>query len=79
MAVIDRVIMKGRCVVVPGVLQQQAFEQLHINYMGIEKTQLLMHESFYLIGMNANIENHIKLFYMPCFSENPIKRKVYSS
>ena len=60
MAVIDGVNMKGRCIVVPEVLQQEAFQQLHINHMGIDKTRLLVHESVYWIGMNADIENHIK-------------------
>ena len=37
MAVIDRVIMKGRHVVIPDRLQKQAPEQLHIIHMRIEK------------------------------------------
>ena len=40
MAVIDGVIMKGRHIVVPEVLQQQALRLLHINHMNIEKTKL---------------------------------------
>ena len=39
MAVIDRGIMKGRCVVIPEVLKTQALYQLHNNHMGIEKIQ----------------------------------------
>ena len=37
-SVIDGVIMKGRCIMIPKVLQQQALDQLHVNYVGIEKT-----------------------------------------
>ena len=37
MAVIDGVIMKGRCIIIPEVLKPQALDQLHINHMGIEK------------------------------------------
>ena len=37
MAVIDRVILKGRHIVKPQSLQWQALEQLHINHMEIEK------------------------------------------
>ena len=48
----------------PEVLQQ-ALQQLHINDMGTEKTKLLACKSGYWTGINADIENHIKLFYMP--------------
>ena len=36
MAVIDKVILKGRCVVIPDTLHKQALGQLHINHVGIE-------------------------------------------
>ena len=36
-AVVDGVIMKGRCTVVPDVLQKQVFQKLHINYIANEK------------------------------------------
>ena len=39
MALIDGVIMKGRHIIIPKVLQQQALDQLHINHMGLEKKQ----------------------------------------
>ena len=60
MVVIDGVIMKGRCVVIPEVLKQQALDQLHINHMGIEKTQLIACESIYWVNINNNIESFIK-------------------
>ena len=34
MAVINGVLITGRPVVIPGVLQQEALKQLHINHMG---------------------------------------------
>ena len=36
-AVIYGVVIKGRCIVIPEVLQQQTLEYLDINDMGIEK------------------------------------------
>ena len=61
MAVIGGVILKGRQMVTLESLQKQALEQLHINYMQIDKTKLLACESLYWIGMNMDIENHIKI------------------
>ena len=36
LAVIDGVVTKGRCVIVPESLKQQALDQLHVNHMGIK-------------------------------------------
>ena len=47
MAVIDRVMLKDRHIVIPGALPRQALEQLHVNHMGIEKTKLLAHKSIH--------------------------------
>ena len=41
---IDGVILKGRCVVIPESLQKQVLEQLYVNHMGIEKTKPRAHE-----------------------------------
>ena len=60
MAVIDGVIMKGRCIVIPEVLQQQVLDQLHINHMGIEKTKLLACQSIYWAKINRNIDQYIE-------------------
>ena len=35
--VIDRIVIKGRHIVIPQALPQQMLKQLHINHMGIEK------------------------------------------
>ena len=37
MTVIDELVIKGRCIVIPEALQQQLIKQLHINHMDIEK------------------------------------------
>ena len=38
-------------------MKMQILSQLHSNYMGIEKTWLLAHESIYWVKMNADIQN----------------------
>ena len=60
LAVIDGVIRKGRCIVIPNSLRQQVLNQLHTNHMGIEKTKLLAHESVYWSSINADMESYIK-------------------
>ena len=65
MTVIDRVILKGRCIVIYESLLRQVLEQLHV-IMGIEKTKIL---EMYWIGMNMDIENHIKLLCMSILSK----------
>ena len=60
LAVIDSVIMKGRCIIIPEALKQQAIDQLHVNHMGIEKTKLLACKSIYWVNVNNDIENYIK-------------------
>ena len=47
LAVINGVVMKGRCRNIPAVLKQQVLDQLHTNHMGIKKTKLLMHANPY--------------------------------
>ena len=37
LAVIDGVIEKDRCIIVPEMVKQQALDQLHVNHMGIKK------------------------------------------
>ena len=41
MAVIERLTLKGRHTVIPQILQKQMLQQLHINHMAVEKTNLL--------------------------------------
>ena len=62
LAVINGVVMKGRCIIIPAELKQQVLDQLHLNHMGIKKktTKLLTHESVYWVNINTDIENHIK-------------------
>ena len=78
MAVIDGVVIKGRCIVIPDALQQQALKQLHINHMGIEKTKFLVHKSVYWIDVNADIENHIKIvLHALIFSKLNQKKRLF--
>ena len=60
LAIIDGVILKGRCIIIPTNLRHQIIEQLHTNHMGIEKTKLLACESVYWPSINADIDNFIK-------------------
>ena len=60
LAVIDGVILKGRCIIIPNSLRQQGLDQLHINHMDIEKTKLLACECVYWQSINADIEKYIK-------------------
>ena len=52
--------MKGKHIIIPEVLKQQALDQLHVNHMCIEKTKLLGHKSIYWVNINNDIENHVK-------------------
>ena len=52
--------MKGRHIIIPEDVKQQALDQLHVNHMGIKKTKLLMNESVFWVNINNDIENHVK-------------------
>ena len=41
LAVIDGIILKGKCIIIPNSLREQVLNQLHTNHMGIESTKLL--------------------------------------
>ena len=56
LAVIDGTELKGRRTVTPASLQQQAWEQIQGNHMGIDKTSLFAWESIYWLNFNDNIE-----------------------
>ena len=60
LAVIDGMVMKGRCIIIPEDLKQQALNQLHVNHRGIKKTKLLTCKSVLWVNINNNIENHVK-------------------
>ena len=46
-AIIEGIVMKGRRIIVPAVLQDKVLKQLHLNHMGIQKMRLL-HVSPYI-------------------------------
>ena len=56
LVVIDGMILKGRCIIIPNSLRQQVLNQLHTNHMGIEKMKLLAHKCVYWHSINAVIE-----------------------
>ena len=56
---IDGVVMKGKCIIMPCLLQTQVLQQLHSNHMGTEKTQMLTREVMYCININADIEQTV--------------------
>ena len=60
LAVIDGIILKARCIIVPNSLREQVLNQLHTNHMGIEKTKLLAQECVYWPRINADIEKYLK-------------------
>ena len=78
MAVINRII-KGRHMVVPEVLQKQTLQQLLVNHMDIEKkTKLLVYSSIYWIGMNVDIENHIKIvLHVLFFTKHNHRKNIF--
>ena len=47
LAVIDSMVLKGRCIIIPSSLKEQVLNQLHINHMGIEKMKLLACKCIY--------------------------------
>ena len=60
LVVIDSIILKGRCIVIPDSLKQQVLTQLHTSHMGIEKTKLLAGDSVFWSNINADIKAYIK-------------------
>ena len=60
LAVIDSVVMKGRCTIIPEDLKQQVLDQLHLNHMGIKKENYSACKSVYWVNINNDIENHVK-------------------
>ena len=60
LAVIDGIILKGRCIIIPKSLRLQVLDQLHTNHMGIGKMKLLAHECVYWYSINLDIKKYIK-------------------
>ena len=60
LAVIDGIILKGKCIIIPNSLKELVLNQLHTDHMGIEKTKLLACECVYWPSINADIEKYIK-------------------
>ena len=62
-AIIDGTPMEARRIIIPESLQDEALKQLHLNYMGIEKTRMLTFEATYLV--NINIDREEQLYIAP--------------
>ena len=77
LAVINGMVLKGRCIIIPNSLKQQVLHQLHINHMGIEKMKLLAHKCIYWHSINTDIEKYIKQC-MTCleFQQTQPKEKI---
>ena len=76
LAIIDGVMLKGRCIVIPISLKQQVLEQLHTNHMGIEKTKLLACKSVYWSNINADIKKYIKtVLHVLSFSRSSQRKR----
>ena len=77
LAVIDGIVLKGRCIVIPNSLRQHVLDQFHTNHMGIENTKILAHESVYWSSINADIEKYIKnCATCPEFQQMQPKEKI---
>ena len=50
------IVMKGRRIIIPSLLQRQILEQLHINHMGFEKMRLLAKKLVHYVNMNVDIK-----------------------
>ena len=59
LAVIDRVVMKCRCIIIPAELKQKVLD-ISISITWLSKLKLFTCESVYWININTDIENHIK-------------------
>ena len=79
LAVIDGIILKGKCIIIPNSLKEQVLNQLHTNHMGIEKTKLLAHECVYWPSINADIEKYIKqcVTYLQFQQTQPQERIIH--
>ena len=65
LAVIDGLIVKGCCGIIPSALQNEALRLLHSCHMGIVKTKDQARTSFFWPNMNWDIEAHLSKCH-PC-------------
>ena len=49
LVVIDRVVMKGRWIIIPTALKQQVLDQLHTNHM-VSKKNKATHSRIHILG-----------------------------
>ena len=79
LAVIGGIVMKGRCIIIPKMLKQQALNQVHGNHMGMEKMKLLVCKSIYWVNINNDVDNYVKN-YSTClvFQQTQPKEKPHT-
>ena len=60
LTMITGIVMTGKSIIIPCLLQKQITEQLHSTHMGTANTQPIMRESVYWINMNTDIQQTVK-------------------
>ena len=73
LTVIDGVIMKAKCIVIPASLHEKTIETLHTSHMGVSKTIERARTVLFWPNMQKNIEVHLASCH-PC-AEHKIKQK----
>ena len=61
MSVLDGLILKGSCIVVPESCRDEILAQLHEGHFGIDRTKLCARDSVYWPGINKDIECLVKM------------------
>ena len=61
LAVVDGLIVKGHCVVIPSSLQNETLRLLHSSHVGIVKTKERARTSFYWLNLNCDIVTSLQM------------------
>ena len=62
-------------IIIPKELQKPMVNQLHTSHMGLEKMRLLACKPIYWLGINADIEVHIKTMVQHIFDFSRLSLK----
>ena len=60
LSVLDRLVLKGTCIVVPESCRDEILDQLHEGHFGIDRTKLRARDSIYWPSINKDIECLVK-------------------
>ena len=79
LAVIDGIVMKGRCIIIPKVINSKHWSNSMLTTWASNKTKLLACESIYWVNINSDIENYVK-YCRTCleFQQMQPKEKPFS-